>query len=71
MALTAPHEAAVVTTAYRLEARMPKRLSLPSILKLLLAPSAMKCGLPLSSAYITTTTDTTKITDIAQTSACP
>jgi hypothetical protein len=28
--LTAPHDAAVVTTAHRIEAAMPKRVSFPS-----------------------------------------
>ena len=32
MAFTAPHDAAVVITANRLEALMPKRVSLPSML---------------------------------------
>ena len=71
MALTAPHDAAVVTTAYRLLARMPKRLSLPSILILLLAPSCMKWLLPFHSAHITSATQTTKINDMVQSRVRP
>ena len=40
MALTAPQEAAVVMTAKRLEATMPKRTSLPSMLPPV-SPSAL------------------------------
>ncbi len=78
MALTAPQEAAVVTTANRLAARMPKRVSLPSMLPpgwksvaWMSTPCAVRCGLPACSAYITTTTATTKISAIAQISAWP
>ncbi|MNO03544.1 hypothetical protein D3C81_2242850 [compost metagenome] len=61
----------MVTTAYRLLARMPKRLSLPSILMLLSAPSCIKCALPCHSAHITSAAQTTKIIDIAQSNVRP
>ncbi|SAJ03280.1 Uncharacterised protein [Enterobacter cloacae] len=50
---------------------MPKRLSLPSRLILLLAPSCMKWLLPFHSAHITSATQTTKINDIAHSSVRP
>ena len=71
MALTAPHDAAVVTTANRLLARMPNRLSLPSIFRLLSAPRLSRCGLPRVSAHITTATQTMKISVIAHRIARP
>ena len=46
IASTAPQDAAVVTTENRLVASTPKRLSLPSMLILLSAPNAIRCGLP-------------------------
>ncbi|MNF15237.1 hypothetical protein D3C80_2177540 [compost metagenome] len=61
----------MVTTENRLVARMPKRDSLPSILMLLALPNSPRCGLPVSSADITTITATTKISAIAQISAWP
>ena len=48
IALTAPHEAAVVTTANRAEAGMPKRTSLPSMFPPV-SPSAFSTGLPALS----------------------
>ena len=51
MALTAPHEAAVVMTAKSAEAAMPKRTSLPSMLPPAgSSPSAVRIGLPDASA---------------------
>ena len=51
MALTAPQEAAVVITANRAEATMPKRTSLPSMLPASPStPSAVSAGLPWLSA---------------------
>ncbi len=51
MAFTAPHEAAVVTTANRVESVTPKRTSLPSMLPAALStPSAPSSGLPPASA---------------------
>src|SRR5580700_10285539 len=49
MAFTAPHDAAVVTTANSEEAAMPKRTSLPSILPPV-RPSALSASLPCASA---------------------
>ena len=49
MALTAPHEAAVVITANRADMAVPKRTSLPSMLPPLM-PSAWISGLPEASA---------------------
>jgi hypothetical protein len=49
MALTAPHEAAVVITANRAEATIPKRTSLPSMLPPV-RPMAVKASLPCASA---------------------
>ena len=49
MALTAPQEAAVVITANRAEATMPKRTSLPSMLPPV-SPMAVKASLPRASA---------------------
>ena len=49
MALTAPQEAAVVTTANSAEATMPKRTSLPSMFPPV-RPMAVKASLPCASA---------------------
>ena len=49
MALTAPHEASVVTTANRAEPTMPKRTSLPSMLPPP-SPSALSPVVPAASA---------------------
>src|SRR5690242_681488 len=49
IALTAPHEAAVVTTANSAEATMPNRTSLPSMLPPV-RPMAVKASLPCASA---------------------
>ena len=48
MPLTAPHEAAVVTTANSAVCAMPKRTSLPSILRPA-APRLWRIGLPAAS----------------------
>ena len=51
MALTAPHDAAVVITAKSAESGAPKRTSLPSMLPPALStPSAASSGLPPASA---------------------
>ena len=55
--LTAPHEAAVVTTAHSAVEAMPKRCSLPSMLKPWM-PAASMAGVETSSASATTTTAT-------------
>ena len=49
MALTAPHEAAVVITANSAERAMPNRTSLPSMLPPS-SPSAVRAGVPAASA---------------------
>ena len=78
MALTAPHEAAVVIAANRLEALMPKRASLPSMLPpgcaalaTWSAPSCASNGLPCCSCAVTATTLATKIAVIAARTAQP
>ncbi|CAM3770963.1 hypothetical protein POHY109586_22550 [Polaromonas hydrogenivorans] len=78
MAITAPHEAAVVMTANRLEALMPKRVSLPSMLppacRVLTAwstPKGVNSGLPACSAGVMATTAMTNITVIAASTAQP
>ncbi len=71
IAFTAPQDAAVVITANRLELRMPKRVSLPSMLIALSAPRARKCGLPRSSAHITATTASTNMMLMAHSSIWP
>ncbi len=51
IALTAPHDAAVVITANSADATMPKRVSLPSMLPANPStPSAVNAGLPWLSA---------------------
>ena len=78
MAFTAPQEAAVVITANRLVALMPKRVSLPSILPpacrlftLWSTPSGVSSGLPPCSAGVMTNTAITNITVIAARIAMP
>ena len=62
--LTAPHEAAVVTTTHSAVEAMPKRCSLPSMLKPA-TPAASIAGVELFSAIATTTTPTTNSDSIA------
>ncbi|MCY1529983.1 hypothetical protein D9M68_651560 [compost metagenome] len=78
MAITAPQLAAVVITANRLEALMPKRTSLPSMLppdcRALVAwsaPSAASTGLPWCSKVVAATTKATNSTVIAASTAQP
>src|ERR1700704_1092522 len=65
MALTAPQEAAVVITANRAEATMPKRTSLPSMLPPE-SPSACIALVPLASAQYVTVTPAMNSTPITE-----
>ena len=78
MALTAPHDAAVVIAAKSVDAAMPKRASLPSMLPpawsalaVWSTPSGVRSGLPACSCGATATTITTKISAIVASSAQP
>ena len=78
MAFTAPQEAAVVMTANRVDALIPKRASLPSILPpfcralpVWSAPRVDSSGLPACSAGVMAITATTKIAVMAASTAHP
>ena len=72
MALTAPHDAAVVMVANSDEATMPKRVSLPSILPTVWSmPRLVSIGLACSSAHARKTASTTNSTVIAASTAQP
>ena len=61
MALTAPQEASVVTVANSAESKMPKRVSLPSMLpSAWTTPLRYKFGLPSASAFQQVTTPSEK-----------
>ena len=78
MALTAPHEASVVTVAKRAESPMPNRTSLPSMLPPVppavgadARPAAWWIGFPRCSATLQTTTPARKRSAIAAKTAQP
>ncbi len=72
IALTAPHEAAVVMVANSAEATMPKRVSLPSMLPTAWStPRWASIGLACSSAHISNTASTTKRIVIEASTAQP
>ena len=72
MALTAPQEASVVIVANNAELKMPKRVSLPSILpSVCTTPLRYRFGLPSASAFQQVTTPTRKIAAIAPHTAQP
>ena len=71
MLFTAPQEAAVVTATNSPVARIPKRLSFPSILNALSIPMPAKAGFPCVSLHITATAAATKTMVIAASSARP
>ena len=72
MALTAPHDAAVVTAANNPESAMPKRASLPSMLPSEgSTPRCVSSGLPCCSKWMAAPASTTNSRVIAVSTAQP